>query len=42
MWARGPIDYLTEYRVNEACKLLRSGTLSIAEVAASVGFLDQF
>ena len=36
------IDYLTEYRVNEACKLLRSGTLSIAEVAASVGFLDQF
>ena len=30
------------YCVNEACKLLRSGTLSIAEVAASVGFLDQF
>ena len=29
-------------RINEACKLLRSGTLSIAEVAASVGFLDQF
>ena len=39
---QSPIDYLTEYRVNEACKLLRSGTLSIAEVAASVGFLDQF
>ncbi len=39
---KSPIDYLTEYRVNEACKLLRSGTLSIAEVAASVGFLDQF
>ena len=33
---KSPIDYLTEYRVNEACKLLRSGTLSIAEVAASV------
>ena len=39
---KSPIDYLTEYRVNEACKLLRGGTLSIAEVAASVGFLDQF
>jgi AraC-like DNA-binding protein len=39
---KSPIDYLTEYRVNEACKLLRSGSLSIAEVAVSVGFFDQF
>lgn len=39
---KSPIDYLTEYRINEACKLLRSGTLSIAEVAVSVGFFDQF
>ena len=37
-----PIDYLTEYRINEACKLLRTGSLSIAEVAVSVGFFDQF
>ena len=32
----------TEYRINEACKLLRAGHLSIAEVAVSVGFFDQF
>lgn len=37
-----PIDYLTKYRVNEACNLLRSSGLSIAEVANSVGFFDQF
>jgi AraC-type DNA-binding domain-containing proteins len=37
-----PIDYLTEYRINEACYLLKSSNLSIAEVAASVGFFDQF
>lgn len=36
---KSPIDYLTEYRINEACKLLRAGNLSIAEVAVSVGFL---
>ena len=36
------IKYLTEYRINEACKLLRAGSLSIAEVAVSVGFFDQF
>jgi AraC-like DNA-binding protein len=39
---KSPIDYLTEYRINEACKLLRNGSLSIAEVAVSVGFFDQF
>ncbi len=39
---QSPIDYLTEYRINEACKLLRAGNLSIAEVAVSVGFFDQF
>ena len=39
---QSPIDYLTEYRINEACKLLRTGSLSIAEVAISVGFFDQF
>ena len=36
---KSPIDYLTEYRINEACKLLRAGNLSIAEVAISVGSL---
>ena len=39
---KSPIDSLTEYRINEACKLLRAGSLSIAEVAVSVGFFDQF
>ncbi len=39
---KSPIDYLTEYRINEACNLLQSGNLSIAEVAISVGFFDQF
>ena len=26
---KSPIDYLTEYRINEACKLLRAGNLSL-------------
>ena len=39
---KSPIDYLTEYRINEACNLLRNSSLSIAEVAVSVGFFDQF
>ncbi|MBC5582261.1 helix-turn-helix domain-containing protein [Anaerofilum sp. BX8] len=37
-----PIDYLTNYRINEACYLLKCGNLSIAEIATSVGFFDQF
>ncbi len=39
---KSPIDYLTEYRINEACNLLKTSNLSIAEVAISVGFFDQF
>lgn len=39
---KSPIDYLTEYRIGEACNLLRTSNLSIAEVAISVGFFDQF
>lgn len=39
---QSPIDYLTSYRITEACSLLRSTNLSIAEIAVSVGFFDQF
>lgn len=39
---RSPVDYLTRYRVGEACALLRSSQLSVAEIAVSVGFFDQF
>lgn len=39
---KSPIDYLTDYRIGEACNLLRSSNLSIAEIAVSVGFFDQF
>ena len=39
---QSPIDYLTGYRISEACYLLKSSTLSIAEIAVSVGFFDQF
>lgn len=39
---QSPIDYLTGYRISEACTLLKSSQLSIAEIAVSVGFFDQF
>ena len=39
---QSPIDYLTHYRISEACSLLKTSTLSIAEIAVSVGFFDQF
>lgn len=39
---QSPIDYLTDYRISEACSLLKSSNLSIAEIAISVGFFDQF
>lgn len=39
---QSPIDYLTAYRIGEACYLLKNSQLSIAEVAVSVGFFDQF
>lgn len=39
---KSPIDYLTNYRINEACSLLKGSKLSIAEIAVSVGFFDQF
>ena len=36
-----PNDYLTRFRVTQACELLERSTLSMAEVAASVGYSDQ-
>jgi len=39
---QSPIDYLTHYRISEACALLKGADLSIAEIAVSVGFFDQF
>ncbi len=39
---KSPIDYLTDYRIDEACNLLKNSNLSIAEIAISVGFFDQF
>jgi AraC-like DNA-binding protein len=39
---QAPIDYLTDYRIGEACYLLKNSQLSIAEIAVSVGFFDQF
>lgn len=35
-----PNDFLQDYRVNEACSLLRAGSFTVAEVAGSVGFTD--
>ncbi len=37
-----PADYLTKYRIGEACALLKSSALSVAEIAVSVGFFDPF
>jgi len=39
---QSPIDYLTGYRIDEACNLLKNSQLSIAEIAMSVGFFDKF
>ena len=36
-----PNEYLTKFRINEACALLRNSSLSIGEIANSVGFDDQ-
>lgn len=35
-----PNEYLSNYRINEACSLLRKGKLSINQVASSVGYTD--
>ena len=36
-----PLKYLKNLRINEAKKLLRDSTLSIAETGARVGYPDQ-
>lgn len=37
-----PTQFLMSYRINEACSILKTENLSIAEVSASVGFSDPF
>lgn len=39
-FGQSPHEYLQKYRISEACTLLRSGRLTVAEVAGSVGFND--
>lgn len=36
-----PIDYLNLYRMNEACKILRTTRMKIAEIAGKVGIPDK-
>ncbi len=33
-----PVEYLIQYRIKHACRLLRSTSLSVADIATSVGF----
>ena len=35
-----PNEFLTKFRINEACTLLKNGGLTINEIASSVGFCD--
>ena len=37
-----PVEYLINFRLNKACSLMKSQNLSIAEIACSVGYSDQF
>lgn len=37
-----PMEYLIQYRIGKACELLQSSTLSVAEIAAAVGYTSQF
>lgn len=39
--AYSPNEYLTQYRISQACTLLRTSELTIGEIASSVGFDDQ-
>lgn len=39
---QSPVEYLTQFRISEACSLLETTNLTVAEVAYSVGFFDQF
>ena len=35
---KSPKEYLTEYRIKQACRLLKETDLSISAIAYSVGF----
>jgi len=37
-----PQQYLVQYRMNQACSLMKNPLLSISEIAWSVGYKDQF
>ena len=39
-FSMSPHEFLQQYRINEACSLLRRGAFSVAEVASSVGYND--
>jgi len=36
-----PQEYLIQYRLNKACELMKNASLSIGEIAGSVGYKDQ-
>lgn len=36
-----PTEYLSRFRINQACTLIRSSSLTLKEISASVGFSDQ-
>ena len=38
---RSPVDFMTDRRIREACRLLRFGTLSIDEIASAAGFANR-
>ena len=37
-----PNEYLINYRLSRACELMETTTLTIAEIAATVGYDNQF
>jgi AraC-like DNA-binding protein len=36
-----PIEYLINYRLTKACELMQNKTLTVGEIARSVGYDDQ-
>lgn len=37
-----PQEYIIKYRMNKACQLMRNKSLTISDIARSVGYADQF